>query len=107
MALLEKEYMNPWSLDDMVKTSNMSKGNFIRVFKNATRQTPIEYLIDIRIGHAMDLLCKTDLTITEIAYQVGFNDRNYFSRHFHKKVHITPKKFRTNNRKPHWDFKSL
>ena len=103
MTLLEKEFMKPWSLDDLVKESNMSKGNFIRVFKNATGQTPIEYLIDVRIRHAMDLLCKKDLTITEIAYEVGFNDRNYFSRHFSKRVKTTPKKFRVNNEKQRWD----
>lgn len=105
IALLEKEYMNPCTLDDLVKTANMSKGNLIRVFKNATNQTPIEYLIDIRIQHAMDLLGKSILPISEIAYQVGFSDSNYFSRHFRNKVNSTPKEFRIKNKK--WDDKHL
>lgn len=94
IALLEKEYMNPWNLNDLVKTANMSKGNLIRVFRNATGQTPIEYLIDIRIQHASDLLCTTDLPVSEIAYQVGFSDSNYFSRHFHAKLNTSPSKYR-------------
>ncbi len=99
IALLEKEYMNPWNLNDLVKTANMSKGNLIRIFKNATNQTPIEYLIEIRIQHAMELLRKTNLPITEIAYQVGFSDGNYFSRHFRDKTDSSPKEFREKNQK--------
>lgn len=97
IALLEKEYMNPWKLDDLVRTANMSKGNLIRIFKNATNQTPIEYLIEIRIQHAMGLLRTTNLPITEIAYQVGFSDGNYFSRHFRNKTNSTPKEYRLKN----------
>jgi len=100
IALLEKEYMNPWNLDDLVKKANMSKGNLIRIFKNATNQTPIEYLVDIRMQRAMELLTKTSLPVTEIAYQVGFSDSNYFSRHFRDKIKSTPKDFRLRNRNP-------
>ncbi len=99
IALIEKEYMTPWNLNDLVRTANMSKGNLIRVFKNATNQTPIEYLIEIRIQKAMDLLRKTNLPISEIAYQVGFSDSNYFSRHFRDKVNSSPKEFREKNPK--------
>ena len=77
----------------------MSKGNLIRVFRNATGQTPIEYLIDIRIQHATDLLSKTNLPISEIAYQVGFSDSNYFSRHFNDKLKTTPTNYRLNFKK--------
>jgi AraC-like DNA-binding protein len=98
ISLLEKEYMNPWSLNDLIKKANMSKGNLNRIFKNATKQTPIEYLIDIRIQHAMDLLRETDLPITEIAYQVGFSDSNFFSRLFRNKLFTTPKDFRMKNK---------
>ena len=100
IALLEKEYMNPWNLDDLVKIANMSKGNLIRIFKNATNQTPIEYLVDIRMQRAIELLSKTDLTVTEIAYKVGFGDSNYFSRHFRDKINSSPKEYRMKNRKP-------
>jgi AraC-like DNA-binding protein/mannose-6-phosphate isomerase-like protein (cupin superfamily) len=99
IALLEKDYLTQWTLDDLVRTANMSKGNLIRIFKNATNQTPIEYLVDIRIQHAIDLLLNTDITITEIAYQVGFNDGNYFSRHFKKKLKLSPRDYRLNNRR--------
>jgi AraC-like DNA-binding protein len=102
IALLEKEFMNQWTLDDLVQTANMSKGNLIRIFRNATNQTPIEYLLDIRIQRAMELLRKTDLPVTEIAYEVGFSDSNYFSRHFRNKINSTPKEFRMKNRKPKW-----
>lgn len=97
IALVEKEYMRSWSLSDLANTANMSKGNLIRIFKNATNQTPIEYLIDIRIQRALDLLGKTNMPISEVAFEVGFGDGNYFSRHFRNKMGITPKEFRIKN----------
>lgn len=99
IAFLEKDYMTHWTLDDLVRTANMSKGNLIRIFKNATNQTPIDYLIDIRIQHATELLCKTNLPVNEIAYQVGFSDSNYFSRHFRDKLKTTPSRYRLNFKK--------
>jgi len=99
IALLEKEYLNPLSLNDMIEIANMSKGNFIRIFKNATHQTPNEYLIGVRLQHAIDLLCNTNLSIKEIAYQVGFSDNNYFSRLFRNKINTTPQSYRLKNKK--------
>lgn len=94
ISLLEKEFMKPWTLDDLVNTANMSRGNLIRIFRNATGQTPIEYLIDIRLQRAINMLKNSELPITEIAYLVGFNDSNYFSRLFREKLNASPREYR-------------
>ncbi|MBW8332158.1 MAG: helix-turn-helix domain-containing protein [Prolixibacteraceae bacterium] len=51
---------------------------------------------------ALELRIKTDLTVTEIAYQVGFGDSDCFSRYFRNKINSTPKDYRMMNRKPKW-----
>ena len=72
----------------------MSRSNLMRVFRAATGQSPIEYLLRLRIQKAMALLRNTDLTITEIAMEVGFNDSNYFTRQFKRVQGSSPTRFR-------------
>lgn len=69
--------------------------NYIgQVFKNETGMTINEYLNKTRIGEAKRLLKDTQLRVFEIAYEVGFNDHQYFSSVFKKIVGITPKEYR-------------
>ncbi len=94
IGALENDFSKDWRLDDLLKIAHMSNSNLMRIFRKATGQTPIEYLVRLRIQKAMELLRNTDLTITEIAMEVGFNDSNYFSRQFRRVVGTTPREFR-------------
>jgi AraC-like DNA-binding protein/mannose-6-phosphate isomerase-like protein (cupin superfamily) len=94
IVALENEYTKDWNLPDILKIAHMSRSNFMRVFKKATGQTPIEYLLRLRIQEATKLLRSSDRTITEIAFEVGFNDSNYFSRQFKQAVGKSPRKYR-------------
>lgn len=94
IGALEKGYPKAWKLDDLLEIAHMSRSNLMRVFRKATGQSPIEYLVRLRIQRAMELLRNTDLSITEIAMEVGFNDSNYFSRQFHRILGESPRSFR-------------
>ena len=94
IGALENDFSKDWKLDDLLKIAHMSSSNLMRVFRKATGQTPIEYLVRLRIQKAMEMLRNTDLTITEIAMEVGFNDSNYFTRQFRRVVETTPRDFR-------------
>lgn len=94
IGALELDFANDWSLDELQKIAHMSRSNLMRVFRKATGQTPIEYLVRLRIQRAMDLLLNTSMRITEIALEVGFNDSNYFSRQFKRVVGESPRTFR-------------
>ena len=72
----------------------MSESNLLRIFKEATGQTPIDYRLRLRIKHAMRLLCDTDDPISRIASQVGFSDSNYFTRQFRTIIGTTPRAYR-------------
>jgi len=56
--------------------------------------SPIDYLIRLRILQAANLLRKEELNITEVAYRVGFQDSNYFARQFHRIMGTTPSIYR-------------
>lgn len=59
-----------------------------------THRTPIEYLNYYRLERASYLLTSTDLPVTQVAMDCGFNDLSYFIRSFKKYRGITPKKYR-------------
>lgn len=67
---------------------------FAHQFKALYDYTPIDYLQRRRIGEAQTLLINTDLSITEIAYQVGFNSSSYFTTLFKKIVKLSPRAYR-------------
>lgn len=87
-------------LEQNIKVSHLSSlinvcdDYLIRLFKEATNKTPISYINDLRLQKAIKLLINTDLSITEIAYKVGFCDLNYASRLFKKKLGITAGQYR-------------
>jgi AraC-like DNA-binding protein len=98
IGALESDFPKDWKLDELARIGHMSSSTLLTVFRKATGQTPIEYLVRLRIQRAMELLRQTDATITEIAFKVGFNDSNYFTRQFRKAIGIPPRQFRTENR---------
>lgn len=94
IGALENDYSRDWKLDELLNIAHMSRSNLMRVFRKATGQTPIEYLVRLRIQKSMEMLRNTDLTITEIALEVGFNDSNYFTRQFRRILGESPRSFR-------------
>jgi len=72
----------------------MSESSLLSTFKEATGQSPIDYLIHLRIQRAAELLCRSVQSISEIAFAVGFEDSNYFSRQFRQTMHTSPREYR-------------
>jgi len=94
IGALENDMAKDWKLDDLLEIAHMSRSNLMRVFRMATGQPPIEYLVRLRIQRAMELLRSTHMSVTEIALEVGFNDSNYFSRSFRKATGRSPRAYR-------------
>jgi AraC-like DNA-binding protein len=91
---LETNFAAPIRLAELVAMSRMSRRSFLRDFEAATGCTPIAYLIQLRINRALQLLRQSDRGITDIAYDVGFNDSNYFARQFKKQLGVSPRVYR-------------
>lgn len=93
---LSQNYNKPITLADVAKIANMPEVSFSRFIKKRTGKTFIDSLNEIRLGHASRMLIDTTNTISEIAYNCGFNNISNFNRVFKKKKNITPKDFREN-----------
>jgi AraC-like DNA-binding protein len=91
---LEANYREPIALDRLAAMAHMSKRNFMRTFQAATGSSPIAHLIQLRVNQAASLLRRTEHSITEIAFQVGFSDSNYFARQFRALLGVTPSQYR-------------
>lgn len=72
----------------------MTEVSFSRFFKNRSGKTFINSLNDIRLGHASRMLIDTTHSVSEIAYNCGFNNISNFNRIFKKKKGCTPKEFK-------------
>ena len=82
------------SLTQLSDGINMSYCHFIRRFKAYTGVTPSQYLINLRLDRAQQLLSETDLQIKEIAGLCGFENEYYFSNFFKDNLNIRPSKYR-------------
>jgi AraC family L-rhamnose operon transcriptional activator RhaR/AraC family L-rhamnose operon regulatory protein RhaS len=91
---LEANHQEPIDLDQLARIAQMSQRNFNRSFQAAMGNSPIAYVIQLRVNRAASLLRRTALTVTEIAFQVGFSDSNYFARQFRKLLGVTPIQYR-------------
>ena len=91
---LEMNYPEPIELDRLARIAHMSKRNFIRSFQAAMGSSPIAHLVQLRVNRGASLLRRTEQSVTEIAFQVGFTDSNYFARQFRKLLHVTPSQYR-------------
>jgi two-component system response regulator YesN len=93
---IEENYSKDLSYKDVAKEVFVSPSYFLSLFKEETGLTFVDYLTSVRIERAKALLVTSDKPITEIAYEVGFNNANYFSSIFKKIAGITAKEYRTN-----------
>lgn len=91
--LLENRFQKI-SLDQAASIANLSKEAFCRFFKLRTRKTFTQYVIQLRINEAQKLLQETEMGISEIAFQVGFENLSYFNRSFRSIVGLSPREFR-------------
>jgi AraC-like DNA-binding protein len=87
------------NLDALSAIAHMSKRNFNRAFQAATGSSPIAYLIRLRLNKAAAILRRGDDPVTDVAFRVGFNDSNYFTRQFRQVLGLSPREYRRQHRK--------
>ena len=95
LSHIEKHFAEQLTLEDFARQAGMSVRNFQRRFKEAVGVTPFQRLLEIRIDRAKALLQAPELSITEIAFLIGFQDSNYFCRQFRKLEGVSPSKYRS------------
>ncbi len=83
------------SLNMVAAKVNMSPNHFSSVFSQEMNQTFIEFLTEVRLEKAKELLRGTSMKTAEIAFAVGYNDPHYFSYIFKKNMNCTPREYKT------------
>lgn len=94
---LEQHLHEPITMADLVRRAAMSERSLRRAFRETTGYAPIDYLIRLRVARGALLLRTTDARISEIAWQSGFEDSNYFTRQFRAIMGCGPREYRKRN----------
>lgn len=98
-AYIQKNFGKEISLDDVSREVNISPYYFSKIFKESTGKNFIEYVTEIRIEKAKELLLTSDYSMKEICLMTGYSDPNYFSRAFKKNVGVTPTEYKEKGKK--------
>lgn len=81
-------------VDDLVKEMAVSRSVFFKKLKSLTGFAPVEFIREVRINRAVQLIDTGEYSITQISYMVGINDPRYFSKCFKQKMGMTPSEYR-------------
>jgi AraC-like DNA-binding protein len=97
LEYIHNNYGNKISLEEIAGTINICTNECCRFFKKYMNATISAYILDYRIEKSLYLLDNTDLSITELAHNIGFSSGSYYTQVFRKKMGFTPIQYR--NRK--------
>lgn len=97
LAYIHENPFREYTLVELMNYAGVKKSLFLKSFRSVTGTTPLQYIIDLRLEQARDLLTETDLQISQISEQCGFSDSFYFSRCFKKRFSVSPTQYRENN----------
>lgn len=91
---LEHHFQNSCKINEVSELTNLSKSGFAKFFKNETGACFSQYINELRIKKAKQLLLETDQNIKEVYIKVGFENQAYFNRVFKEITSLSPKTYR-------------
>lgn len=94
VTYITQHYNEKVALSDIAGAANIGKTLCATIFKKYASKTPGEYLIDYRINKSIELLSDRNLSITDIAFMVGFNSASHYTEIFKKLIGRTPNQLR-------------
>lgn len=94
IAFIQENFAERITLAEIAGSAAVSTRECLRCFQTSIHQSPMDYLIEYRVRAAKKLLETTDLSITDIALQCGFNSNSYFTKLFHRICGKTPNAYR-------------
>ena len=91
---IETHFQEKLSVEDLARRFTISRRNFIRRFKKATYNTPLEYIQRVKVEAAKKSMETSTFNINQIMYHVGYNDEKAFRRIFKKHTGLSPLEYR-------------
>lgn len=92
--LIENRYADPLSVEDAARLARLSRWHFMRLFKQVTGQSFVDYIRHFRISKAQEFLVSTEKSISDVSQQTGFCDQSYFGTVFRALSNMTPLTYR-------------
>lgn len=97
--VIQTHLFSDFSVNELAKLAGLSLSSFKRAFQDIYHDTPANYLRAKKMEKAMDLLKQSDSSVSEICFQIGFNDTSNFTKAFKKHTSQSPLAFRNANRR--------
>ena len=96
ISFIQQHFSEKITLDQIALAGGIGQSKCCKLFGTYIHQTPNVYLTTYRLNKSTELLRMSDLNITEIAYEVGFNGASYYVEAFRKYIGISPSEYRQN-----------
>jgi len=94
IATMREQSHQAFKLDDLAEMAYLSRFHFNRVFSSVAGIPPVEFMTALRFERAKELLLTTDLSVTDVCFEVGFSSLGTFSTRFTQLVGVSPVEFR-------------
>lgn len=94
ISYIEAHFKEKIYIEELSAMINVSPDYFTKMFKESIGKTPIDYINGMRVNAAMELLCNTEMSMTEIADTIGFCNPNYFHKIFKQYMETSPLAYR-------------
>ena len=94
ITYIEEHFKEKIYIEELSAMINVSPDYFTKMFKESIGKTPIDYINGMRVNCAMELLCSTDMPMTDIADSIGFCNPNYFHKIFKQYMDVSPLVYR-------------
>ncbi|MBI4977616.1 MAG: helix-turn-helix domain-containing protein [Spirochaetes bacterium] len=98
-SFIEEHFRSAFSTEDLTDAAGVSTRHVRRLFLRHYGMNPTDYCMRLRVHAAAADLAETDRTITDIAYDSGFSDSNYFARCFRRFMKTSPRNYRASSRR--------
>ncbi len=93
-SYIVENFTNDILLNDLSELAHFTTTSFCRYFKQITKKTPIEIVMEFRIKHACNLLKTSEKSISEVCFDSGFGNLSHFNKEFKKSTRLTPFQYR-------------
>src|SRR4051812_4611612 len=94
IAAMHERIDRPFPLEEMASIAYLSRFYFNRVFREITGLPPVRFHTALRIAEAKRMLLTTELSVTEVCFELGYQSLGTFTSHFHQLVGVSPRALR-------------
>lgn len=94
ITYIHENYRSPIRISELADIAGLNEQYFCRFFRQALGKTPVGYINEYRIRQAASLLRATDIPVSEVCMECGFNNFGHFAKEFKKSMQLTPLQFR-------------